>query len=85
VPVLFVSSQFDRIAAPAASEAAAPLFPNGRGLRVPGATHYFLYDRPDVTAELIEAFFENPEAIRQPDRASSEVAKEAHTGRAKPG
>jgi pimeloyl-ACP methyl ester carboxylesterase len=63
VPVLFLSSEYDRIAAPAVSEVAAAMFPGGRWLQVRGASHYFLYDSAEAVAELIEAFFNNPGAL----------------------
>ena len=56
VPILFFSSEYDRIAAPKASEWARGLFPRARLLQAPGATHYFLYDRADVVARMIEWF-----------------------------
>ncbi len=56
VPVLFFASEYDRIAAPRASEWARGLFPRARLLQAPGATHYFLYDRADVVARMIEWF-----------------------------
>jgi pimeloyl-ACP methyl ester carboxylesterase len=64
VPVLLVSSEHDRVAAPAASEAVATLFPSGKRVHIQGATHYFLYDRADVTAHLIKNFLEDAETTR---------------------
>ena len=55
-PVLLLSCEHDRIAPPAASETGATLFPAARHARVPGASHYFLHDRPDAVAEMIDAF-----------------------------
>lgn len=56
VPVLLLSSEYDRIASPKASEWAHGLFPRARLVHAPGATHYFLYDRADVVARMIEWF-----------------------------
>ncbi|WP_271582984.1 alpha/beta fold hydrolase [Bradyrhizobium sp. CCBAU 45389] len=56
VPILLFASEYDRIAAPKASEWARGLFPRARLLQAPGATHYFLYDRADVVARMIEWF-----------------------------
>ncbi|RVI24653.1 alpha/beta hydrolase [Sinorhizobium meliloti] len=56
VPVLLLASEYDRIASPRASEWAHRLFPRARLLHAPGANHYFLYDRADVVARMIEWF-----------------------------
>ena len=56
VPILLLSSEYDRIASPKASEWAHGLFPRARLVHAPGATHYFLYDRADVVARMIEWF-----------------------------
>lgn len=56
VPVLLFASEYDRIASPQASEWANGLFPRARLLHAQGATHYFLYDRADVVARMIEWF-----------------------------
>ena len=56
VPILIFASEYDRIAAPEASEWAHELFPRARLIHAPGATHYFLYDRADVVARMIEWF-----------------------------
>ena len=61
VPVLLVSAEHDRVAAPEASDAIAALFPSSRRVHIQGATHYFLYDRADATADLIENFIEETE------------------------
>jgi pimeloyl-ACP methyl ester carboxylesterase len=58
VPVLLVSSEHDRVAAPEASDALAALFPFCKRVHIQGATHYFLYDRADATAHMIESFLE---------------------------
>lgn len=55
-PVLLISSEYDQIASPEASARAARLFPHATHIRVPGATHYCLYDRPDFIAESIHSF-----------------------------
>lgn len=55
-PVLLISSEYDQIASPEASARAARLFPQATHIRVPGATHYCLYDRPDFIAESIHSF-----------------------------
>lgn len=56
VPILLLSSEYDRIASPRATEWAHGLFPRARLVHAPGATHYFLYDRADVVARMIEWF-----------------------------
>jgi len=57
-PVLFIAAEYDQIASPAASQAAAQIFPLAQYIQVQGATHYCLYDRPDLIADLMEAFFD---------------------------
>lgn len=56
VPVLLVSSEYDEIASPEASEEFANLLPSAWRVHIPGATHYCLYDRPDLVAQLIRSF-----------------------------
>ena len=59
VPVLFIASEYDTVTLPAASATMARRFPNGRYLEIQGATHYCLYDRPQLIANLIDTFFRN--------------------------
>lgn len=61
IPVLLLSAEYDQVATPAASVAAADLFPKARHVHVKGATHYCLYDRSEFVADLLTAFFANPE------------------------
>jgi pimeloyl-ACP methyl ester carboxylesterase len=69
-PVLLVSCEYDKIASPDMSSMAAGRFPDARHVRVQGASHYCLYDRPDLVAGLIETFFQSPEAV---DNVGGEV------------
>ncbi|MFL6335720.1 MAG: alpha/beta fold hydrolase [Pyrinomonadaceae bacterium] len=62
-PVLLVSCEYDKIASPNMSSMAAGRFPDARHVQVRGASHYCLYDRPDLLADLIETFFQRPEAV----------------------
>jgi pimeloyl-ACP methyl ester carboxylesterase len=64
VPVLLVSAEYDRVAAPEASEAVASLFPFCKWIHIPKATHYFLYDRADATAQMIAEHFEDAETTK---------------------
>jgi pimeloyl-ACP methyl ester carboxylesterase len=57
LPMLVISSEYDQVSAPAMSRAAAAVFPHSRYLHVRGASHYCLYDRPELIAGLMEAFF----------------------------
>jgi pimeloyl-ACP methyl ester carboxylesterase len=57
IPVLLLSAEYDQVATPAASMEAAALFPDVQRVHVVGATHYCLYDRPDLVAGLLEKFF----------------------------
>jgi pimeloyl-ACP methyl ester carboxylesterase len=59
-PVLLMSAEYDAIASPASSQMAVGMFPNARHVHVQAATHYCLYDRPDIVADLLRSFFENP-------------------------
>jgi pimeloyl-ACP methyl ester carboxylesterase len=61
-PVLLFASEYDRVATPEASEWACQMFSRARLLRAQGATHYFLYDRADVVAQMIEWFVSNAAA-----------------------
>jgi len=62
-PVLLVSSEYDKVASPDMSSMAAEHFPAARHVQVRGASHYCLYDRPELLADLIETFFQNPEGV----------------------
>ncbi|MEU3838582.1 alpha/beta hydrolase [Streptomyces sp. NPDC028635] len=57
VPVLCVTAEFDRIASPERLAQAAGRFPDARHERLPGATHYSMYDRPREVARLLGDFF----------------------------
>ena len=65
VPVLMVSTEYDKIAAPAISKEALKHFPQSSLTEVRGATHYCLFDRPEFVAGLMEDFFESSAAARQ--------------------
>jgi pimeloyl-ACP methyl ester carboxylesterase len=71
VPVLLISSEYDEIVSPAGAEMAAGLFPNAQHVHVAGATHYCVYDRPDLIAELLTKFFNSSEtsSIRNVEEA----------------
>lgn len=62
-PVLLVSSEYDKIASPEMSGMAVEHFPDARHVQVRGASHYCLYDRPELLADLIEIFLQNPEGV----------------------
>lgn len=63
VPVLLMAAEYDQVATPAASSEAANLFPHARHLLLKGATHYFLYDRPEFVAGLLTKFFKDPGSL----------------------
>jgi pimeloyl-ACP methyl ester carboxylesterase len=63
VPVLLLASEYDRVVTPEWSERAFRLFPSASLLRVPGATHYFLYDRADVVARALEWFISTERTV----------------------
>lgn len=66
-PVLLICSENDQIASPEMSRVAARQIPTAQLIQVQGATHYCLYDRPDLIAQLIEIFFENPDGLENSD------------------
>lgn len=57
VPVLLLSAEHDAVASPEMSRMMAKLLPNARHVHVEGATHYCLYDRPELVAGLMEELF----------------------------
>lgn len=69
IPVLLVATEYDQVATPASSQMAAGLFPNARHVLVPVATHYCLYDQPDLVAGMLREFFENPDVFPATPRA----------------
>ncbi|WP_426746467.1 alpha/beta hydrolase [Myxococcus faecalis] len=69
-PVLLLGGELDRVASSAAACEVARRFADGRYLEVHAGTHYCLYDRPALVAEVMERFFEDP---RQVDGLSGEV------------
>lgn len=58
IPLLLLSSEHDSVASPLSSDWIARRFANAQIVQVKGATHYFLHDRADVVAALIEDFVE---------------------------
>jgi pimeloyl-ACP methyl ester carboxylesterase len=56
IPVLLIAAEYDRIAAPQMSQAAAAYFPRSSYVEIKGANHYCIYDRPEVIAKLLRAF-----------------------------
>jgi pimeloyl-ACP methyl ester carboxylesterase len=57
IPVLLVAAEFDDVASPAMAKAARDLTRATDYAEIRGATHYCLYDRPEMVADLIEGFF----------------------------
>jgi pimeloyl-ACP methyl ester carboxylesterase len=80
VPVLLVGTEYDQVATPEASEAAAKLFPNARRVLVRGATHYCLYERPQFVAGLLKTFFENPAHLDAAGFSRDTAASYAQSG-----
>jgi pimeloyl-ACP methyl ester carboxylesterase len=56
--VRLVAAQHDRVASADTSRQAAGLFARGELVCVEGATHYALYDDPELIGELVEDFME---------------------------
>lgn len=71
VPLLFFSSEYDAVASPEASEWTASLFARARRLHAQGATHYFLHDRADVIARMIENFVYDEDLVICTDGAET--------------
>jgi len=63
IPVLLISAEYDQVANPAASVDAARLFPKARHVPIRGATHYCLYDRPELVANLLKTFVADPDSF----------------------
>lgn len=57
VPVLGVTGELDRIAAPERLERDTGRFPDARHVRLPVANHYVMHDRPHELAALLADFF----------------------------
>ena len=55
-PMLFVGSELDTVASPERFEQSAAAFPDARYVRVDGATHYVMHDRPDLVATIVDGF-----------------------------
>ncbi|MGN6372220.1 MAG: alpha/beta fold hydrolase [Solirubrobacteraceae bacterium] len=58
--VLLVACEHDSVASPSMSLEMARLLPRAHHLLISGATHYCLYDRPELIAEVIESFLTEP-------------------------
>jgi pimeloyl-ACP methyl ester carboxylesterase len=61
-PILMIAAEYDKVAAPAMSKAALNYFPRARHVEVSRATHYCLFDRPELIAGMMEDFWENSNA-----------------------
>jgi len=66
VPVLFCAGEYDRMVTPAGIRDAARHFPGGRFALLPGATHYRMFDRPDLVAALVDRFLREPDRVGEP-------------------
>jgi len=62
VPILLLGCERDQVADPAKSGVVAGLFSRTRHMELPGATHYSFYDRPELVASMMEAFFQESKA-----------------------
>jgi pimeloyl-ACP methyl ester carboxylesterase len=69
IPVQLVAAEFDEVVSPAMVKAARDLLPAADYVEIRGATHYCLYDRPEMVAGLIEGFFQRTAAqAAEPNR-----------------
>lgn len=73
-PVLFLGGEYDVVASPFMARAAARFFPNVRYLQVQGATHYCVYDRPGLIAQVMDRFFRDPGQTYWPSGEVVELA-----------
>lgn len=60
LPVLIITAEYDEVASPSMSAAIAETLPSCCLVEVPGASHYLLFDRPEVVADLAKAFVSAP-------------------------
>jgi pimeloyl-ACP methyl ester carboxylesterase len=79
VPVLLIGTEYDQVATPESSAAAAALFSNARHVHIRGATHYCLYERPEFVAGLLKAFFADLVPVRSTQCASGAACIEDAT------
>lgn len=68
IPVLLAGSELDNIVSAASISAAAATMTHARYLFLPGATHYRIYDRPDLVASMTRQFIASPSSIGTPRR-----------------
>jgi len=60
IPVIVVGAELDRVASPHLALRVAQAIPHAQYIRLPGATHYCMYDRPDDIASIIRRFLHDP-------------------------
>jgi pimeloyl-ACP methyl ester carboxylesterase len=75
VPVLLIGCECDQVAAAAKSSTVAPMFPISHHVEFPGATHYSLYDRPKLVADMMHAFFKKSRAASTYEPVASGVGE----------
>jgi pimeloyl-ACP methyl ester carboxylesterase len=75
-PVLLISSEYDEIVSSASAHMAVGLFPNAQHVHIAAATHYCLYDRPDLIADLLAQFFKDSSETSVLRSVEEEVAIE---------
>jgi pimeloyl-ACP methyl ester carboxylesterase len=75
IPVLLVGAEYDQVISPLSSEFGAGLFPDAWYVCLAGATHYFLYDRAEILAEIIDTFIHNPEKVTGAHRKTALIAQ----------
>lgn len=63
VPVLLVSCDQDTVASPETTRRTAGSYPRAEHVEILGATHYCLYDRPELIADLVDCFVDDPRQI----------------------
>jgi hypothetical protein len=63
------------------SSLAAERYPTARYIQLQGASHYCIYDRPDLITELIERFFQDPDALNGIDGEAKLIRHDSEASR----
>lgn len=64
VPTLFVGAEYDAIASPAITRAAAAACPGARHAEIAGGTHFVMFENHELFTALVHAFVDDPTGFR---------------------